>query len=283
MEEGRNGQVNGRANERANVQANVQANEPANGRANVQANGQANGQVNGRANGQANGRANDQANGRADSQASGQENDPGPAPANNPAGGRQVTSLVPYIGDRHEALRRLIRSGAVLTIGDDDFIISLRRWSLTAVRIAGVVVQPGDAIEVSMALQYARHRRMQVAVVSGGHSTGGASSTMGGLVIDLRRLNRVVVFENRVTFGAGCRWHDVDEACAGRGVATVGPTVNSVGVGGSALGGGFGWLTGRSSSPPKPRTGTSSGPSAAPAYTLAYVTPPPPFPPLPAT
>lgn len=48
-----------------------------------------------------------------------------------------------------------------------------------------------------------------------------------------------------MTFGGGCRWKEVDEACAAHGLATIGGTVNHTGVGGLVLGGGYGWMSGQ--------------------------------------
>ncbi|TEB04031.1 FAD-binding domain-containing protein [Coprinellus micaceus] len=76
----------------------------------------------------------------------------------------------------------------------------------------------------------------------------GASSVEDGLVIDLSRyLNQVRIEpDKRLGYvGGGCVWKTVDEAAIKYGLATVGGTVNHTGVGGLALGGGYGWLTNR--------------------------------------
>lgn len=85
-------------------------------------------------------------------------------------------------------------------------------------------------------------------VVSGGrHSSSGASSTEGGLVIDLAKMRRVDVDPQTrtVRVQGGCVWKDVDQAAAVYDLATVGGTVNHTGVAGLTLGGGYGWLSGR--------------------------------------
>ena len=60
-------------------------------------------------------------------------------------------------------------------------------------------------------------------------------------------MNRVKVDPKEMTITAegGCLWKDVDEAAGDYGLAAVGGTVNTVGVGGLSLGGGYGYLTGR--------------------------------------
>ncbi|POR33263.1 FAD-linked oxidoreductase [Tolypocladium paradoxum] len=149
------------------------------------------------------------------------------------------------MADRHESLRQQIKAGVVLSPGDDGFQQSLMRWSYSAIKPAAVVVQPGTVDEVSTAVKYATANNISLVVMGGGHSTSGASSSDGGMVIDLRRMNAVKVdtAAKTVTFGGGCKWKEVDEACAEHGLATVGGTVNHTGVGGLALGGGYGWLT----------------------------------------
>ena len=68
-----------------------------------------------------------------------------------------------------------------------------------------------------------------------------------GLIIDLRRMNAVDVSsaDQTITCGGGASWAAVDDAAAAHGLATVGATLGEIGVGGSTLGGGYGWLTGQ--------------------------------------
>ncbi|UNI23948.1 hypothetical protein JDV02_009735 [Purpureocillium takamizusanense] len=151
------------------------------------------------------------------------------------------------MADRHDALRQQITAGAVLTPGDDGFQQALVRWSHAAMKPAALVVQPASPQEVSVAVRYATANKIPLVVMGGGHSTSGASSSDGGMVVDLRRLNsvRVDAAVQTVTFGGGCKWKEVDETCGAQGLATVGGTVNHTGVGGLTLGGGYGWLSGR--------------------------------------
>ena len=83
--------------------------------------------------------------------------------------------------------------------------------------------------------------------VSGGHGTSGDSSTDGGLLINLRKLNTVTVdpANRTVTCAGGCIWAEIDAAAAAHNLSLVGGTVNRTGVAGYTTGGGFGWLSGR--------------------------------------
>lgn len=101
--------------------------------------------------------------------------------------------------------------------------------------------------EVAMAIKFARKHDIEQVIRGGGHGTNGASSTEGGIVVDLSKMNRVTVDPSNMTVSAegGCLWKDVDEAAGDYGLAAVGGTVNHTGVGGLTLGGGYGYLTGR--------------------------------------
>lgn len=167
----------------------------------------------------------------------------------------------------------------VITLADDDYMESLGRWSATSEKEAVCVSSPHQSIhtlvssiqehrltsadttmlikgaiikvttveEVAAVVEFAAKRYIPFAVLSGGHSTKGASSTYGGIVIDLGRMNRVDVdtASNTISVEGGAKWADVDTAAAKHDLAVVGPTVNQLGVGGTTLGGGIGWLTGK--------------------------------------
>ncbi|UKZ52882.1 hypothetical protein TrVGV298_006669 [Trichoderma virens] len=148
------------------------------------------------------------------------------------------------MANNFQDLRNTVK-GVILTPGDEGYLESLKRWSEASVKPAAVVVQPDNAEEVSKTVKYATANAIPLTVMSGGHATSGSSSSDGGMVLDLRRINSVHVNPagQTVTFGGGCKWAQVDEACAKHGLATVGGTVNHTGVGGFILGGGMGWLT----------------------------------------
>jgi len=71
----------------------------------------------------------------------------------------------------------------------------------------------------------------QLIWTGGGHNPSGASSTNGGLVIDLSKyLNKVIVDQEAkiAHVGGGALWSDVDAATCPFGLATVGGTVSEV-------------------------------------------------------
>jgi hypothetical protein len=101
--------------------------------------------------------------------------------------------------------------------------------------------------EVSLVVAFATSHYIPFVVQGGGYSTSGASSTHGGIVINLSAMHKVLVDSASATIAAqgGATWEEVDQAAAREGLAVVGCTTSATGVGGTTLGGGFGWLTGR--------------------------------------
>ncbi|KAJ5751205.1 Xylooligosaccharide oxidase [Penicillium manginii] len=146
-----------------------------------------------------------------------------------------------------DTLRSRLTTAIIYTPGTDGYEESLVRWSDTGRKRAGVVVQPIDPIDIQAALLWAREEDIDIAVKGGGHSTAGTSSSDGGLVIDLSRMNKVTVdcTNNTITAQGGATWKEVDNGGALHNLVTVGGTVNHTGVGGLTLGAGYGWLSGQ--------------------------------------
>lgn len=153
------------------------------------------------------------------------------------------------MADAHISSLRDLLSGTtahVLTPSDNGYEKSIERWSRAAEKPAGVCIVPTSTAEVATAVKYATTNHLDIAVKGGGHSTSGASSTHGGILIDLGRMRNVRVDEqNQLLYvQGGALWSDVDAAAWEYGLATVGGTVADTGVGGLTLGGGYGVLSG---------------------------------------
>jgi len=101
------------------------------------------------------------------------------------------------------------------------------------------VAQPLDAHDVAAAVAWARTTGIHIVARSGGHSYGGYSTTTG-VVIDLSKLAGVRVASGKATVGPGARLGNVYNTLDGHGLAIPAGTCPTVGIGGHALGGGFG-------------------------------------------
>lgn len=123
---------------------------------------------------------------------------------------------------------------------DETRALALGNWDHRPAFIARVA----DAEDVAAALEYARAGGMDVAVRSGGHSTGGHGSTAGGIVIDLRDLDTLEMADDKtaVWVGAGLTAGEVTTAIERHQVIVGFGDSANVGVGGLTLGGGVGYL-----------------------------------------
>ncbi|WP_067993450.1 FAD-binding oxidoreductase [Nocardia pseudobrasiliensis] len=106
-----------------------------------------------------------------------------------------------------------------------------------------LIIYPTNAEEVAAALAHARHRGLDLRIRSGGHSFDGYSSVDGGVVLDLGRMDSIVVRDDdTVVIGPGARLRTVYEVLSDYDLALPGGNCGGVGVGGLTLGGGLGIL-----------------------------------------
>ncbi|KAH7114807.1 hypothetical protein EDB81DRAFT_873389 [Dactylonectria macrodidyma] len=140
--------------------------------------------------------------------------------------------------------------GFISTPQDAAYGRLIERWSTNEQNEPQLIFEPVCEEDISLAIKHAVSNDIEVAVVCGGHSFLAASSSKGGVHIDLRRMRGTWV-ENK-HFGAdgvmviegGASVGDVAEACAARGTCTTLPAVKELGYMGFALGGGGGWTQG---------------------------------------
>jgi FAD/FMN-containing dehydrogenase len=143
------------------------------------------------------------------------------------------------------ALRELARRvrGPVLRPGSPRYAVAARVYNL---RFDGArpdaVVEPLDSRDVQAVLRWADRHDVRVAARSGGHSYAGYSTLGEGVVVDLRRLDGIVVRRAgaRATVGAGAHAIAIVDALARHGGAVPLGSCPTVGLGGLALGGGYG-------------------------------------------
>lgn len=111
-------------------------------------------------------------------------------------------------------------------------------------RHPAVVVRVADANDVARVVSLARETGLELAVRSGGHSSAGHSLAEGGIVIDLRDMNRLDIDpESRTAWAeTGLTTGAYTAAADAYGLATGFGDTGSVGIGGITLGGGIGLL-----------------------------------------
>ncbi|HEV2591988.1 MAG TPA: FAD-dependent oxidoreductase, partial [Gaiellaceae bacterium] len=142
--------------------------------------------------------------------------------------------------DKRLALLRKTFRGQILTAGSSAYEKARVPYNLNYASVHPLaVVRPVDAKDVAAVVKWAAKEHVQVVARSGGHSYGGYSTTPG-VVVDLAMLSHVAVTGNKAVIGPGARLGIVYATLAQHGLAVPAGTCPSVGVGGHALGGGFG-------------------------------------------
>ena len=142
--------------------------------------------------------------------------------------------------DLHAAL-----PGAVLAPGSAGYEARCSGWDRRFVHRPAALVIARDAHDVATAVQHAGRHDLEVVVQATGHAPV-RSADHDARLVDVSGLD-VVRFEERTgiaTVGGGARWTTVLDTAhrAGHGWTAVAPAHRLVGVAGSVLAGGFGWL-----------------------------------------
>jgi len=134
----------------------------------------------------------------------------------------------------------------VTTAADPDYDAVRTTFNATVQRRPAVIVRARSNDDVVAAVIAAADLDLPIAVRGGGHSVAGHAMADGALVVDLREMRAVNVDRATrvVRVQGGALWEDVDTAAWAHGLAVVGGTFGDTGVGGLALNGGIGWLSG---------------------------------------
>ena len=135
--------------------------------------------------------------------------------------------------------------GQAIRPGDAEYDAARAVYNRMVDRRPAVIVRPTGAADIRDAVAFARQQRLPLAVRCGGHSVAGVSMVEGGVQIDLSSLKGVQIDPERGTAicNAGVLWGEYDREAEMFGLATPGGRVTTTGVGGFALGGGYGWLS----------------------------------------
>ena len=135
-------------------------------------------------------------------------------------------------------------SGEIVTPEADGYDDARRVWNAVFDRRPALVVRPMSVADVQAALRFGREHDLEIAVRGGGHSAVGHSTSDGGIVIDLGRMNEVSVDPGRrvARTGGGALLGQLDVAAQEHGLVCPVGVVGHTGVAGLTLGGGIGRL-----------------------------------------
>jgi FAD/FMN-containing dehydrogenase len=149
----------------------------------------------------------------------------------------------------HEPLLNSINPGSLLGAravfpGDEPYDSQRRVWNGMHDRHPAVIARCVNADEVSAVLRWARSERLAVSVRGGGHNVAGSAVADNAVMIDLSLMNSVDVDPAAMVAvaGGGALLRDLDAATTPYGLACPAGVVSHTGLGGLALGGGYGWL-----------------------------------------
>src|SRR5262245_65162035 len=142
-----------------------------------------------------------------------------------------------------DRLRAVVR-GPVITSDDPTYDRARRVFLGDVDAHPAAVVRVADADDVARVVEIARDADAEIAIRSGGHSGAGHSTTEGGIVLDLRDMNRIEFdFDGRTAWAdGGVTAADYTNQAGQHGLVTGFGDTGSVGVSGVTLGGGIGFL-----------------------------------------
>ncbi len=146
--------------------------------------------------------------------------------------------------DQIAQLKSVFR-GYLITPDDSHYDYARKIWNGMFDKHPALIAQCICTADVIQAVNFARDHNLLVAVKGGGHNSAGKATCDDGIVIDLSSMRRVHVDPKKKTarVDGGALLGDVDSETQLYGLAVSAGIVSHTGVGGLALGGGFGWIS----------------------------------------
>jgi len=150
-----------------------------------------------------------------------------------------VTTTVSVV----QQLRTLLGPRLVLP-GEPHYEQTRRVWNSMHDRRPALIARCTTAAEVSQVLRHLRTANLPVTVRGGGHNVAGAAVADDAGMVDLSLMREVTVDPAAGLAHAqgGALLRDLDAATTPHGLACPAGVVSHTGLGGLALGGGYGWL-----------------------------------------
>ena len=131
--------------------------------------------------------------------------------------------------------------------GDPGWDAARRSWNLAVDQHPAAVVEPATPEDVEAVIRFAAQAGLRVAPQATGHGSESLPPLEGALLLKTSAMRRIEVRrdEGIARVEAGARAGEVADAAGEHRLAPVLGLATSVGVVGLALGGGTGWLSGR--------------------------------------
>jgi FAD/FMN-containing dehydrogenase len=134
--------------------------------------------------------------------------------------------------------------GELVLPGSEHYDDARRVWNGVIDRRPLGVLRCATTDDVRAGVLFATEHGVPLAVRGGGHNVAGHGTVDAGLVVDLSPMDDVEVDASagRVRVGGGATWGRVDAETQRHGLAVPNGVHSRTGVGGLALGGGYGWI-----------------------------------------
>ena len=134
--------------------------------------------------------------------------------------------------------------GDLVTPDDDSYDEARRVWNGLVNEYPALIARCAGVADVMTAVEFAREHDIRLSIKSGGHHETGSAIVQSGLVIDLGEMNSVQVdpVERTARVEPGVSAGDLHHETQQFGLAAPTGSADDIGIGGSTLSGGLGWL-----------------------------------------
>ena len=133
-------------------------------------------------------------------------------------------------------------TGELILPEDLNFEINARIWNTAISQRPLMIIMAENTTDVVQAVKFAVKHQLSLSVRGGGHDWAGRSIAKNGILLNMRRMNHVQVYQNEqmAVVGGGVKGIEVSRALEAYGLMAATPTIGEVGLTGWAIGGGYG-------------------------------------------